>query len=154
MFLGTNNNKEEATYYLPLLPVLEERAKKDAEIVKAAGMSIPEIFEKEGENGFRLWETKVLTQLGQQSGLVIATVGGCVTREENYPLLHQNGTIYWLQRDISLLSTEGRPLSKSGKLEQMWQVRKPLYAQFADYTIDNNKSPEDAVKAIIGGYVK
>ena len=126
----------------------------DTEIVKAAGISIPEIFEKEGENGFRLWETKVLTRLGQESGLVIATGGGCVTREENYPILHQNSTIYWLQRDISLLATEGRPLSKSGSLEQMWQVRKPLYTRFADYTIDNNQSPEDAVKAIIGGYVK
>ena len=126
----------------------------DTEIVKAAGISIPEIFEKEGEEGFRLLETKVLAQLGQQSGLVIASGGGCVTREENYPLLHQNGTIYWLQRELSALATDGRPLSKSGKLEQMWQVRKPLYARFADYTIDNNQSPEDAVKAIIGGYVK
>ena len=123
----------------------------DAEIIKAAKMSIPEIFQKEGENGFRRWETKILAQLGQRSGLVIATGGGCVTRYENYPLLHQNSTIYWLQRDISDLPTEGRPLSQTGKLEEMWQIRKPLYTDFADRTIDNNGTPEDAVLKILKG---
>jgi len=82
---------------------------------------------------------------------VIATGGGCVTKEENYPLLHQNGTIYWLQRDISALATDGRPLSQAGKMEQMWQIRRPMYERFADYTVDNNKMPEDAVAKILKG---
>ena len=123
----------------------------DVEIVRAAGMSIPEIFNKKGESVFRRWETEILDQIGQESGLVIATGGGCVTKEVNYPLLHQNGTIYWLQRDISALSTDGRPLSQAGKMEQMWQTRRPMYERFADYTIDNNKSPEDAVAKILKG---
>ena len=66
-------------------PLLEA----DAELVKAAGVSIPTIFEAEGEAGFRKRETAILAQLGKQSGTVISTGGGCVTRPENYPLLHQ-----------------------------------------------------------------
>ncbi len=124
----------------------------DAEIVCSAQMSIPEIFTNEGEKGFRRWETEILAQIGQQSGLVIATGGGCVTTEENYPLLHQNGTIYWLQRNISALPTDGRPLSQTGKLEQMWEIRKPLYHKFADYIIDNNREPNETANEILKGY--
>lgn len=125
----------------------------DTEIASFAGMSIPEIFAREGEEGFRRRETDILTQLGQRSGLVIATGGGCVTRKENYPLLHQNGTIYWLQRDIGDLPTDGRPLSQTEKKEQMWQIRKPLYSGFADYAIDNNNQPEIAAEEITRGYL-
>lgn len=121
----------------------------DSEIEKQAGKSIPEIFAESGEDGFRVWETKILAQLGKRSGLVIATGGGCVTREENYPLLHQNGTIYWLQRDINCLPTDGRPLSKAGKLQEMYAVRKPLYRHFSDHVIDNNTTAEDAAHTII-----
>lgn len=123
----------------------------DTEIINAAGRSIPEIFQMEGEDGFRRWETGVLEQLGQRSGLVIATGGGCVTREENYPLLHQNGTIVWLKRNISILPTDGRPLSQAGQLEQMYAIRKPLYERFADQIISNDRAPEEAVQKIMKG---
>lgn len=120
----------------------------DSEIEEQAGMSIPEIFASSGEIGFRAWETKVLAQLGKQSGLVIATGGGCVTREENYPLLHQNGTIYWLQRDIENLPTDGRPLSQAGKLQEMYNIRKPMYQHFADHKIGNHESAKDTANVI------
>ena len=123
----------------------------DAEIVKAAGMSIPEIFETQGEEGFRQIETQVLAELGQKSCLVIATGGGCIKKAENYPHLHQNGTIYWLKRDITSLPTDGRPLSQAGMLEQMYQIRKPLYEQFADLTVENDGTPEDAAAKILKG---
>lgn len=121
----------------------------DAEIIKLAGKPIPEIFAEEGEDGFRKWETKVLEDLGKRSGLIIATGGGCVTRQENYPLLHQNGTIFWLQREISQLPTDGRPLSQAGKLEQMYAIRKPLYERFADHSIDNNGTAEHTLTQIL-----
>lgn len=124
----------------------------DAQIVQTANMSIPEIFQTEGEEGFRKWETKVLEQLGKQSGLIIATGGGCITREENYPILHQNGSIVWLQRDISDLPTDGRPLSQTCKLEQMWKIRKPLYERFADITVLNDSTPEAAAERIAKGW--
>ncbi len=124
----------------------------DAEIERNAQMSIPEIFEKHGEEIFRNWETKVLSELGKRSGLVIATGGGCVTKAPNYPLLHQNGTIVWIQRDISKLPTDGRPLSKIGKIEEMYSVRKPLYQSFSDFSVSNNSSLEETVVQIMKGY--
>ena len=80
---------------------------------------------------------------------MIATGGGCVTREGNYPLLHQNGTIYFLQREISQLPTEGRPQSQAGNLEEMFNLRKPLYEAFADKIVDNNKTLEDTLSQIL-----
>ena len=121
----------------------------DLVIAEKAGKSIPDIFNENGEVGFRALETQVLSELGKQSGLVIATGGGCVTKEANYPLLHQNGQIFWIHRDTSKLPTDGRPLSQDGRLEQMYAVRKPLYARFFDYSVDNNNTPETAAHTIL-----
>lgn len=115
----------------------------DARIEKLARKTIPEIFAEDGEAGFRTLETQVLGELGRQSGLIIATGGGCVTKPENYPLLHQNGILIWLQRDTSLLPTEGRPLSQQNRLEDMYRLRKPLYEAFADCTVRNDRPPEE-----------
>ena len=121
----------------------------DAELVKTFQKSIPDIFAEEGEAGFRKKETQILTDLGKRSGLVIATGGGCVTQPKNYPLLHQNGTILWLKRDIAQLPTDGRPLSQSNRLSEMYALRKPLYETFSDYSIDNSTSIHDTVSKII-----
>ena len=121
----------------------------DVEITKRAGKSIPELFAESGEEGFRAIETQVLGELGKQSGLIIATGGGCVTKAENYPILHQNGTVFRLERAIDALPTDGRPLSQKGQLSELYRVRKPLYDRFADHTIDNNGDPEAAAEAII-----
>lgn len=121
----------------------------DQALEQSAGCTIPEIFANGGETAFRDLETKTLAELGKESGLVIATGGGCVTKERNYPLLHQNGTIFWIRRDLGLLPTDGRPLSQSSKLSDMYHVRKPLYESFADHTIDNNGSIEAAVQSVI-----
>ena len=112
----------------------------DADLIteEIAGMPIPEIFDRFGEDIFRNYETAALSKLGMLSGLVIATGGGCVVRERNYPLLHQNSTIVWLKRNISSLPTDGRPLSQQQKLSEMYQIRKPLYEAFADYEINND----------------
>ena len=120
----------------------------DAEIAKKANMSIPEIFAKEGEEGFRSREIKVLSELGKQSGLVIATGGGCVTQAVNHSNLHQNGRIFWLKRQISQLPTDGRPLSQKGNLEEMYRIRKPLYESFADVIIES-ETVEQAVQQIM-----
>ena len=121
----------------------------DEELIRYAGCSIPEIFARDGEAGFRQLETYILSQIGQKSNLVIATGGGCVTQAQNYPLLHQNGTIFCLNRDISKLPTDGRPLSQQNKADEMYRIRKPLYETFADNMIDNNGDPDDAVRHIL-----
>ena len=121
----------------------------DVEIEKLAGKSIPAIFVEDGEEVFRSLETEVLEELGKQSRLIIATGGGCVTKQRNYPLLHQNGSIFWLKRDIERLPTDGRPLSQANQLRDMFHTRKSLYASFADHQIDNNGSCQDTVNQII-----
>ena len=120
----------------------------DEEIVRRAGCSIPEIFAAQGEAGFRRLESAVLADLGKQSGIVLATGGGCVTRPENYPSLHQNGCIVWLTRDLSLLPTDGRPMSQANPLEALWETRKALYERFSDVKISNDHTISECVNAI------
>ena len=126
-------------------PVLDS----DAQVVETAGMSIPDIFAAGGENAFRARETAALAELGKRSGAVLATGGGSICREENYPLLHQNGTIFWLQRDLALLPKDGRPISQRSDLAALYAQRAPLYARFADAVIDNNGTPEETVRKIL-----
>ena len=120
----------------------------DEEIVRIAGCPIPDIFANDGEDAFRKLETQVLQELGKQSGKIIATGGGCVTREENHPLLHRNGKIIWLTRELSKLPADGRPLSQITKIETMFALRKPMYQRFADHIVSNDGSPEETVAAI------
>lgn len=101
-------------------------ADADEKIIALAEKSIPDIFAQDGEPTFRDWETKALTELGKQSGLVIATGGGCVTQKRNYPLLHQNGYLVWLERDCSVLPTDGRPLSQANDLGKMYAAGSPF----------------------------
>ena len=112
-------------------------------------MPIPAIFEKEGEAGFRKRETEMLATLGKMSGIVLSTGGGCVTREENYPLLHQNGVIVRITRPVELLAREGRPLSLHADLHDMFAKRNPLYSRFADLTVENTGTPEETAKKIL-----
>lgn len=124
-------------------------ADSDEGVVRIAGKPIPQIIGQDGEEAFRAIESEALASLGKQSSLVIATGGGIVTKMRNYPLLHQNGVIFWLDRNIDLLPTAGRPLSIAHSPQKLYEQRKDLYAQFADAIIDNNGSPEQTVAQII-----
>ena len=117
-------------------------------IAQRTGMSIPDIFARYGEARFRELETEVLADCGKRSGIILSTGGGCVTRPENYPLLHQNGTIFCLTRPLSLLPTEGRPISQSTDLARLYEQRKPLYEQFADIVISNDGPLADTLNTI------
>ena len=97
----------------------KEFVDSDAIITSLAGKSIPDIFAQDGEDAFRHWESMAIAQGGMGSGLIIATGGGCVTKARNYPLLHQNGTLFWIQRDLDILPTDGRPLSQINRLTEM-----------------------------------
>ena len=121
----------------------------DERIVELAGCSIPEIFARDGEEGFRRIEHQALCQVSQESGLVIATGGGVVTRQENFDPMRQNSLIVWLLRDLSLLPRDGRPLSQTNSLTEMFKVREPMYRAAADCVADNNGSVEDTVKQIL-----
>ena len=120
----------------------------DEALEARVGRKITDIIPTDGEAAFRCLETETLAELGKQSGFVIATGGGCVTQERNYPLLHQNGTILWLTRALDKLPTEGRPLSQTGKLQQMLATRQPMYRHFADAVIENDGTVEETLAQI------
>ena len=120
----------------------------DEALEERLGRKITDIIPQDGEAAFRQMESDTLAELGKQSGLVIATGGGCVTQQQNYPLLHQNGTILWLTRELGKLPTAGRPLSQRGKLEEMFLKRKPLYERFADGVISNDAAAQETLDQI------
>ena len=124
-------------------------ADSDVLVEEMAQKSIPCIFAEDGEAAFRHWETMALTELGKRSGTVIATGGGCVTQKRNYAPLHQNGSIFYLQRDLDQLATHGRPLSQSRSLATIFEERAAEYSQFADHIISNNGTLQDAVNTIM-----
>ena len=126
-----------------------EFCESDALVERDAALSIPEIFRREGEDGFRRRESAALAELGKLSGAVIATGGGCVTRRENYPLLHQNGTIVLLRRELRKLPKEGRPISLASDLAELYEQRRPFYESFADLSVPNDGAPEETLRAII-----
>lgn len=111
----------------------------DAKIKEEAKMTIPEIFEKEGESGFRDRESAICKKLGKERNLIIATGGGAILRPENVDALRQNGTLVHITRSIDKLPTRGRPLSKNIEtLKKMEAQRMPLYKEAADITFRNN----------------
>lgn len=114
----------------------------DDMIVEHEGMSIPEIFDQKGENYFRRVETEMLEKACVQTGLVIATGGGVVKKKVNYNILKQNGIVIWIKRDLDKLETDGRPLSKSMPLAQMYEERKDAYSYWSDFYINNNEERE------------
>lgn len=121
----------------------------DAEIVRRAGRPIPDIFAREGEDAFRALESQAVREAGARTGCVLSTGGGVVTREENYPPLHQNGVIVHITRALDLLPTNGRPVSQSTDLHELWRRREPLYQSFADLAVDNNGPMEETVQRIL-----
>ncbi len=120
-------------------------ADTDKEIEKMRGASIPEIFAREGEEAFRLYEEEAIAELSKKHGIVIATGGGAIKRARNCLNLKENGVIVYLKRDLASLSDEGRPLSQGGNIERLYKERAPLYEKAADFTVSNDGSIADAV---------
>ena len=130
----------------------------DAVIEQAAGCSIPEIFERDGEAGFRKLESQVLSAISQRHSLVVATGGGVVTQQENWGLLH-SGIVIWLdvvpEQLIQRLraDTTVRPLLQTADpdaaLNALLNQRRPLYAE-ADLTVViNEENPETVADGIL-----
>jgi shikimate dehydrogenase len=109
----------------------------DTLVEEKAGKSIPDIFKEDGEAIFRKLEAQVIASVGKESGQVIATGGGSVLSLENVRNLKQNGTVIFIKRDINKLAREGRPLSQSGDLEEMYKKRLPFYEAAADTVMEN-----------------
>lgn len=131
----------------------------DHEIEKRTGVSIPVIFEIEGEPGFRRRESMVIGDLTQQRDIVLATGGGVVLLEENRQALTQRGTVVYLQADIDTLvertrRDRNRPLLQTedprAKIEELLLQREPIYRQIADVVIDTGqRAPSSVARDIV-----
>lgn len=119
----------------------------DEMIVESAKISIPEIFEKYGEEYFRELEAEALKKALSLGG-VIATGGGAIKREENRHLMKRHGIAVYLDRDISLLESKGRPLSLLHGTEALYRERAPLYDSTADIRVSIGSDPEANASAI------
>jgi shikimate kinase len=124
----------------------------DQEIVDAAGLSIPEIFEKFGEAHFRDGERRVIARLFDGKRKIIATGGGAFVNEETRQLMLERAIVIWLDADIDTLvertARKGdRPLLANGDareiLTKLAQERNPLYAQ-AHVHVKSQSTPHEA----------
>jgi len=126
----------------------------DHEIEKRTGVSIPVIFEIEGEAGFRRRESAVIDELTRDTNIVLATGGGAVLLEENRKLLKDRGTVAYLQADIDTLvertrRDRNRPLLQTenprAKIEELLQQREPIYREVADVIISTGQRAPSSV---------
>ena len=125
----------------------------DSVIAQLAGCSIPEIFQRDGEAGFRKLETQVLSAISEHHSLVVATGGGVVTRSENWGVMHQ-GIVIWLdvEREQLLKRLEAdstpRPLLQEADpaqaLDRILNARRPQYGE-ADLTVVIEEETPDVV---------
>lgn len=120
----------------------------DHEIEKRTGVSVPTIFEIEGEGGFRDRESEVIADLVTSKNLILATGGGAVLREQNRELLKNNGTVVYLRAPVEELFARtsrdrNRPLLQTAdpmaRLQELFVLRDPLYKETAHVIIDTNR---------------
>lgn len=132
----------------------------DDEIVKEAGMTIPQIVEKQGWKFFRDLEAKKVEEAGKNDRVIIDAGGGVVERPSNIAVLRKNGFVIWLKADrqtiISRIKNDtNRPSLTSGKsfleeVEEVLKKRTPLYQQAAHLEIETTDlSPEEVCGKII-----
>lgn len=121
----------------------------DHEIAARTGVSIPTIFEIEGEAGFRRRESQVIAELTNLRNVVVATGGGAVLAEQNRDCLSMNGVVVYLNASPSQLyertrHDRSRPLLQVpdplAKLKSLHAERGPLYEAVADIVIDGDRS--------------
>ncbi|WP_147104519.1 shikimate kinase [Tateyamaria sp. syn59] len=132
----------------------------DAEIETAANMTVPEIFERDGEPFFRRKETQVISRLLDEERGILSTGGGAFLAQENRANITARGVSVWLNADLDLLwqrvrHKDTRPLLRTSDpratLAEIYAARVPLYA-LADVTVrsEAEKSIEQMVDRVVG----
>ena len=120
----------------------------DHEIENRTGVTIPVIFEVEGESGFREREQKVIHDLTEKNDIVLATGGGAILDESNRQHLRTNGCVIYLKCPVErqlerTMHDKNRPLLQTDnpreKLLALIEQRGPLYEQTADLIIDTSQ---------------
>ena len=133
------------------LPLLDT----DVMIEERTGRTIPDIFAREGEAGFRNMETACVKEAAEKEGVVISTGGGVILREENMAALSKNGLVVFIDRHPShiLRSTTlgDRPLVQNDRdrLFRLYADRLALYRRHADVTVPNHGGPRTLKKRLL-----
>ncbi len=125
----------------------------DAEIERAAGKTVAEIFEEDGEAFFRAGEERVIARLLNDGPQVLATGGGAWMSEATRQAVREKGISVWLRADLDVLMERvsrrpGRPLLKNpdpqAVMKELMDVRYPVYAH-ADVTVESRKAPHQTI---------
>ena len=123
--LGKKLAKEQNRMFIDLDDVFKEEY----------GITPAQCITQKGEDKFRKMETQIAKKILPQSGFVIATGGGIVTRKENWFYLRANSKVIYLERPLDFLlkqDTSNRPLSQNNKIEELYKERVPLYEMLCD----------------------
>jgi len=127
----------------------------DHELEARLGVSIPTIFEIEGEAGFRDREEAIIAELTLQTGIILATGGGAVTRARSRDCLKANGTVIYLHARpetvwMRVRHARHRPMLHAadprGRLAELYALRDPLYREIAHHVIESDR---DAVMRLV-----
>lgn len=120
----------------------------DHEIVRRTGVTIPMIFEVEGEAGFRKREEQMIAELTKLDGVILATGGGAIISPANREQLKQHGTVVYLRGTVDELwqrtrHDRNRPLLQTqdpkARLRELYAQRDPLYREIADVIVDTGR---------------
>lgn len=120
----------------------------DETIKRRYGISAEDIIDRYGESYFREIESNVLDEACARRGVIIATGGGTVLREENRKNLKRNCIVVWIRRDLSALPINGRPLSRKFTAEELYDARKSLYEGVSDYSVENDGTIDECAEKI------
>lgn len=123
----------------------------DEEIEKLTNKTIPQIFEEDGEEGFRRLEEKIVEQFHHETGVIFDCGGGIIKQKRVMQLLRYHGKIIWIQRNSeSLQIGENRPLSQTVQdVERLYEERRELYRNYADVIVENNENLENVVEVLV-----
>jgi shikimate kinase len=134
----------------------------DKEIERKTGVSIPMIFDYEGEQGFRKRESEIIDEITQQSPIILATGGGAIIQPANQAWLRERGFVVYLQCNVdtqlSRTRKDGnRPLLQTenprARLEELYRFRDPIYRDLADSIVDTGRySSRAAIHRILAAF--
>lgn len=121
----------------------------DEIIARNYRLAAGEIIERYGEEYFREIEANCVDECCQRRGVIVATGGGAVLREENRSAMRRCGKVVWIDRDPDSLTTEGRPLAEKYGAKRLYEMRKPIYSAISDIKVENNSSAENCAEEVL-----
>lgn len=147
VFIGMPGSGKSTVSHLVAQRLNMKHLELDQMIVDRLQMSIEDYFALNGEEAFRKKETEVILDIAKETNCVISCGGGVIKNAENMHALKMNGIVFFLDRDVEQLAiSQGRPLSTSRQqVKKLYDERIEAYHHYADTTIENNSTIEQAV---------